>query len=115
VSQRDEERFETLKKGLAEIGYFQRGTLAHRLQRCGRATCRCHADPPKLHGPYYDWSRKVKGKTVTIRLNEEQAHLLEKWIANARRLEEIIEAMGQISSRVTDPLLQAAGKKALHR
>jgi hypothetical protein len=57
----------------------------------------------------------VKGKTVTVRLNEEQAHLLEKWIANARRLDEIIDAMDEISARVTDPLLQAVGKKRRHR
>lgn len=115
MSQRDEERFETLKRALVEIGYFRRGTLLHRFVRCGSAACSCHADPPKLHGPYYDWTRKVKGKTVTVRLNEEQAHLLEKWIANARRLDEIIDAMDEISARVTDPLLQAVGKKRRHR
>ena len=30
--------------------------------------CRCKGDPPRLHGPYYLWTRKVAAKTVTVRL-----------------------------------------------
>jgi len=62
-----------------------------------------------MHGPYYDWTRKVKGKTVTVRLTPEQAHLMKKWIANARQLDNIVREMLQVSERITDPLLQAAG------
>jgi len=29
------------------------------------AACRCHADPPQLHGPYHQWTRKKNGKTAT--------------------------------------------------
>ncbi|MGH8903826.1 MAG: DUF6788 family protein [Egibacteraceae bacterium] len=40
---------------------------------CGSPGCRCHADPPQPHGPYYQWTAKANGKTVTRRLTEHQA------------------------------------------
>ena len=46
-------------------GFALPGTLADRMTRCGRPNCRCHADPPRLHGPYHQWTRKKDGKTVT--------------------------------------------------
>lgn len=107
---RDEQRFSTLKAALAEIGWFRRGSVQRRLMRCGTAGCRCQANPPKLHGPYYQWTRKVKGKTVTVRLTQEQAGLMRQWIDNGRRLEGIVADMERVSQRMTEPLLEAARK-----
>jgi len=56
---------------LAEIGFTLPGTVLRRHTRCGRANCRCHADPPQLHGPYWWWTRRVNGKTVTRMLSDE--------------------------------------------
>src|SRR5665647_1924639 len=39
-----------------------------RHMRCGKANCRCKAEPPILHGPYLHWTRTVAGKTVTLSL-----------------------------------------------
>jgi hypothetical protein len=50
---------------LAALGFALPGTLADRMTRCGRPNCRCHADPPRLHGPYHQWTRKKNGKTAT--------------------------------------------------
>ena len=44
------------------------GILTVRAYACGKPGCRCHADPPRLHGPYAEWTRKIAGKTVTRRL-----------------------------------------------
>ncbi len=65
--------------------------------RCGHPGCKCHSDPPQLHGPYYDWTRRVDGKTKTVRLTEEQALLIEKWISNMRKVEEIINKVEKLS------------------
>ncbi|MDP9317549.1 MAG: hypothetical protein M3O94_00445, partial [Actinomycetota bacterium] len=40
-------------------GYALRGSLASRFMRCGKANCRCKAEPPLLHGPYLHWTRTV--------------------------------------------------------
>jgi len=110
MATRDENRFRTLKASLADLGPFRRGTVLRRFVRCGRAGCRCHADPPQLHGPYYEWTRKVKGKTVSVRVTKEQARLLKQWIANARRLDKILADMQRVSERITEPLFQAVRK-----
>ena len=60
-------------------------------------TCRCHAKPPQLHGPYWQWTAKVEGKTVTLRLTPEQARLYKKWIDD-RQLRSLIERMRQIAA-----------------
>ena len=108
MTTRDENRFKTLKASLVDLGPLRRGTVLRRFVPCGRPGCRCQADPPQLHGPYYEWSRKVKGKTVTVRVTPEQARLLKQWIANARRLDEIVNEMQRLSERITEPLFQAA-------
>lgn len=62
-------RYRALAAQLADIGYMASGTLAPRSSRCGKANCACHADPPRLHGPYWHLTFKVDGKTVNRRLS----------------------------------------------
>jgi len=73
---------------------------------CGKPSCACHGTPPRLHGPYYQWTRKVKGKTQTVFFTREQAQLLSGWIAAGRDLDHIIAQMERLSLRVTDRLLR---------
>ncbi len=70
-----ERRYRQLAEQLAEIGLISAGSVTRRYTRCGTAGCRCHADPPQPHGPYYQWTTKIKGKTVTRRLTEREATL----------------------------------------
>jgi hypothetical protein len=95
-----------LRLALSRIGYFRRGTLLKRLMTCGKPVCACKASPPRLHGPYYQWTRKVDGKTATVNLSAEQATVLEKWIATGRELDRIVAEMEQISMQATEPLLR---------
>jgi hypothetical protein len=43
---------------LADVSFALPGTVADRMTRCGHPGCRCHADPPRPHGPYHQWTRK---------------------------------------------------------
>ena len=103
--ERDRARFAELKRELSQIGPFRRGTLQERYAKCPRPRCRCRGNPPQLHGPLYHWTRKVKAKTVSVYLSAEQARMTHEWIANARRLDEILEEMQEVSLRVTERLL----------
>ena len=49
---------------IAALGPPLPGSLVERRTTCGNKGCRCHADPPQLHGPYLTWTRKVDNKTV---------------------------------------------------
>jgi hypothetical protein len=65
---------------LARSGPALPGTIAERLTRCGRENCACHADPPRRHGPYFHWTRKVANKTVGRWLSVEQAQDYRHWV-----------------------------------
>jgi len=100
------QHYEQLKSTLLHVGYFRRGSLVKRFMVCGKPACACHGSPPRLHGPYYQWTRKVKGKTQTVFYTREQAELLSGWIAAGREIEHIIAQMERLSLRVTDRLLK---------
>ena len=78
--------YRQLQLALSHIGFFRRGTLLKRMMTCGKPVCACKASPPRLHGPYYQWTRKVDGKTVTVNLSAQQAKLLEGGSLPARNL-----------------------------
>ena len=64
------------------------------------AHCRCHDDPPVLHGPYAEWTRKIEGKTVTRRLTPEQLAAWQPLFDNARKMRDLL-------ARIQDLTLQA--------
>ena len=88
-----------LSSQLAQIGFALPGTITERMMRCGKARCRCKADPPRLHGPYIQWTRKVAGKTLTRNLTAEQYDRYKPWFDNARRLRELVAELEALSLR----------------
>ncbi len=92
-----EARYSELAQELAEIGLIWSGSITRRHMRCGTPGCRCHADPPELHGPYYQWTAKVRGKTITRYLSSNEVRLYREWIANDRRMRRLINQMRQVA------------------
>ena len=88
-----ERRQRKLAAQIAEIDHILPGSINIVMNRCGKSSCACHADPPKLHGPYITWTRKVKGKTVTRRFSTEQLERYEPWFENNRRLHALISEL----------------------
>lgn len=103
-----ERRYRALAAELTEIGFISPGSLVVRETSCGKQGCRCQADPPRRHGPYYQWSRAVAGKTHSRRLTEPEADLYRQWIANRRRLEQIVAEMETLSAAAGETLLRQA-------
>jgi hypothetical protein len=87
---------------LAACPYALPGTLATRKSRCGHRNCRCHADPPQLHGPYHKWTRKKKGTTVTRVLGDDQAADYAPWFANHKRIRQLLAELEDISTNITE-------------
>ncbi len=93
---------------IAALGLPLPGSLVERRTRCGNTGCRCHADPPQLHGPYWTWTRKVDNKTVTRTLDTTQADALQPLLDNSRRLRELTTeletlALHQVKNDPTQP------------
>jgi hypothetical protein len=91
-----------IARELAAIGFVLPGTVTERMTRCGRANCRCHADPPQLHGPYHQWTRKIGGKTVTRILTDDQLADYQPWFDNQRRVRALLAELETLSLQITD-------------
>jgi len=100
-------QYEALKQQLRALGFVRPGTLGRRFMRCGKPDCRCKADPPALHGPYYQWTWKVRGKTHSRWLTDAQASRCADWVRNHRQLRTIIRKMEALSLKETDRILRA--------
>ena len=85
-TRRDQQRRQALLDQINRLGFCLPGTLTERRTRCSSPGCRCRQDPPALHGPYYSWTRKINGKTVTRTLTPQQARRYQPWFDDARRL-----------------------------
>lgn len=92
-------RYQKHAAELAQVGFMLKGSVGQRYLACGSPGCHCHADPPQLHGPYWQWTSKVNGKTVSRMLGEEQARRYQEWIANWKRFEKLAAAMHDLSTQ----------------
>jgi len=87
-----------IQAALGQIGFALPGTITIRHARCGgKPRCACAADPPSLHGPYIQWTRTVKGKTVTRLLTPAQHQAYAPWFGNARRLRALTAELQALS------------------
>ena len=107
-----EQRYRDLAAQIADVGFIAAGSVIQRSTRCGTPTCRCHADPPQMHGPYWQWTAKIDGKTVTRRLTASEAALYQEWIANDRHLRSLIAKMRAIAAKATALTLKTANQPA---
>jgi hypothetical protein len=85
---------------LAAAGFALPGTLLERRTSCRKPNCRCTADPPVLHGPYWQWTRKRDGKTITINLTPDQAARYQPWFTAARDIRDTLAAIERLSLRI---------------
>ena len=102
-----EGRYAALARSLGQIGFITQGSLTQRFTHCNRAGCRCGEVPPRLHGPYWQWTTKVAGRTVTRRLSDAEAARYREWIANDRRLRRTVEQMRQLAEQAREIILAA--------
>ena len=87
---------------LASTGFALPGTVADRMTRCGHPGCRCHADPPQLHGPCHQWTRKKNGRTSTRILSDDQLAGYGPWFGNHKRLRELIAELQALSLAIAE-------------
>jgi hypothetical protein len=93
-------RFESLRDSLAKAPWILQGSVNER--------------PPPPESPSaratYTWTRKVRGKTVTVALSPQQARAFQRAIAANRRLEKTLSAMRQISQKALTKSLPGVKK-----
>lgn len=78
--------YRQLRRQLARLGYLSQGTVFER--------------SPGQQGSRYVWTRKVRAKTVTVALSQEQFKWLSQAVANQRQLEQIVAQMQTLSRQI---------------
>jgi hypothetical protein len=109
-----ERRYRELARQLSDIGFIASGSVALRYNRCGKAYCACHGDPPRLHGPYWHFTAKVNNKTVNKRLSEREARLYEQWIANDRKVHALLAEMRAVAAEARALILAEEPPQRAH-
>ena len=100
-----ETQYAQLRRSLASIGWISQGYVQDR--------------GPGAGGPCYQWTRKVKGKTVSVALSKEQYEWLRTAIAQWRQLQATLKEMQCLSRQVLfetvphPPRRKKLGKKVL--
>jgi hypothetical protein len=105
-----EQRYREILGELTKIGFIRSGSVAPRYNYCGKVNCRCHAGPPYPHGPYFQWTAKIGGKTVNRRLSAREAELYKEWIGNDRRLRALIDELRVVAEKATNIILEQASR-----
>jgi hypothetical protein len=88
--------------GLAQPGFALPGTLTVRAYACGKPGCRCHASPPRLHGPYAEWTRKIGGKTITRRLTPAELAEYQPLFDNAKKLRLLLAELQDLTLQIIE-------------
>ena len=100
-----EQKYARLRAQMATTGWISEGYVQNR--------------GPGAGGPCYQWTRKVKGKTVSVALSKEQFEWLQAAIFQWRQLQDTLKAMQRLSRRVLfetvphPPRRKKLGKKVL--
>ena len=79
-------QYDRLKRRLGQVGWISEGYVQDR--------------GPGAGGPCYQWTRKVKGKTVSVALSQEQFQWLCGAIADWRQVQETLREMQRLSRQV---------------
>lgn len=100
-----EAQYARLRQQLATMSWISEGYVQNR--------------GPGAGGPCYQWTRKVKGKTVSVALSKEQYEWLHAAILQWRQLQNTLKEMQRLSRRVLfetvphPPRRKKLGKKVL--
>ena len=69
------------------------GSIATVWIRCGKKNCPCRKDPGRRHGPYYQWSGIIEGKSTSRIIPPEMIRECEKRIENYQKLCNMLEGI----------------------
>ena len=84
-------QIEKVKRDLAALGDLRPGSLSTQYNVCGSPGCKCKADPPVKHGPYYQVSYTRKGKSSTKFVKKEDLPEVRKQLKNYARMKLLME------------------------
>jgi len=86
-----EARLERIKAALAAMGELRPGTLSQQYNVCGKPACRCKAQPPQKHGPYYQLSFTWQGKSQSEFVRRGDVPTVRRQLRTYQRLRSLVD------------------------
>ena len=99
-----------VKEELSGLGDLRPGSLSTQFNVCGSPNCKCKADPPQKHGPYFQVSFTRKGKGSTKFVKEDDLPAIREQLRNYGRMKELIDRWIELSMELSN--LRLARHKA---
>ena len=103
-----QQRFRQALQELQQLDYFLKGTVLKRMMKCGRPQCACHRDPAKPHGPHFEWTYKIEGKTVNVKLSPQAAPSYKAATKQHRKLKIVLARLERLSKAALTHLAKQA-------
>jgi len=113
-----DKRIAEIKAELAALGPLRPGSLSQQYNVCGNPRCRCKADPPQKHGPYYQLSYTFRGKSHSDFVRREALPQVQAQMRNYDRLRALVDewiALSLEQARVTRSVTSPQAKRSPKR
>jgi hypothetical protein len=82
----------------AGMGDFRRGALNVVFRKCGKGNCWCAEPGARGHGPQYNLTRRMGGKTVTVHLKPgPELDKVRREVDEHRRFQDLITEVSEVS------------------
>jgi len=96
-----ERRREELYAELGRIGDFRRGSLNQVRRKCGKPNCACAAPGHPGHGPQWNLTRRIGGKTVNVHLKPgPELDKARREVAEHQRFADLVEEVSAVSEAI---------------
>jgi hypothetical protein len=83
------------------LGDLRPGALSKQYNICGNPNCRCKADPPVKHGPYYQISFTRHGKSSSQFVRDENLAEVQQQLENYRLLRDLVDEWITLSAQLS--------------
>lgn len=95
---------------LSQVGDFRRGALNAVWRKCGKPNCQCAQPGSRGHGPQWNLTRRVAGKTVNVHLKPgPELEKTRREVAEHQRFADLVEEVSAVSEAICTARPPAAG------
>jgi len=86
---------------MSQVGDFRRGALNAVLRKCGKPNCACAQPGHRGHGPQWNLTRRIGGKTVNVHLRPgPELEKARAEVAEHQRFAALVEEVSQVSEAI---------------
>jgi hypothetical protein len=96
-----ERRREDLFRELARVGDFRRGSLSGVRRKCGKPNCACAAPDHPGHGPQWNLTRTVGGRTRAVHLKPgPELEKARREVAEHQRFRDLVGQVTEVNEAI---------------